>query len=199
MPTIVHTGVVGTRHVPHRVRPPRTARIRGTSRSGTVSDIHSVRTSRNNQNDRRYIQKEQELFFIVPKNLSSMFPHARRLGPALLQGFKPACSPRMEYHDVLSWHPGQENLADYQSKHHVGSHHLAARPWYLHMRDSPRFLSRALRPSALKGCVGTLQNGYLRKVPLPRVPRGQSTSPAAAAATLLENPRDTGYLPTDYF
>ena len=96
---------------------------------------------------------------------------------------------------VLSWHPGQENLADYQSKHHVGSHHLAARPWYLHMRDSPRFLPRALRPSALKGCVGTLQNGCLRKVPLPRVPRGQSTSPAAAAATLLENPRDTGYLP----
>ena len=23
----------------------------------------------------------------------------------------------------LRWHPGQENLADYQSKHHVGSHH----------------------------------------------------------------------------
>ena len=23
----------------------------------------------------------------------------------------------------LIWHPGQENLADYQSKHHVGAHH----------------------------------------------------------------------------
>ncbi len=28
----------------------------------------------------------------------------------------------------LSWYPGQENLADYQSKHHVGSHHIAVRP-----------------------------------------------------------------------
>jgi hypothetical protein len=30
---------------------------------------------------------------------------------------------------VLSWHPGQENLADYQSKHHVGAHHVAVCPW----------------------------------------------------------------------
>jgi hypothetical protein len=26
---------------------------------------------------------------------------------------------------ALAWHPRQENLADYQSKHHMGSHHLA--------------------------------------------------------------------------
>ena len=71
---------------------------------------------------------------------------------------------------VLSWHPEQENLADYRSKHHIGSHHLAVRSWYLHLRDSPHFLPWALRPGTLKGCVGTLQNGYLRKAPLPRVP-----------------------------
>ena len=93
---------------------------------------------------------------------------------------------------ALHWHPGQENLADYQSKHHIGSHHLAVRPWYLHLHDSPKFLPRALRPSALKGCVGTLQNGYLRKVPLPRVPHVQRASPTAVAATLLGNPYDTG-------
>jgi hypothetical protein len=23
----------------------------------------------------------------------------------------------------LKWHPGQEILADYQSKHHIGAHH----------------------------------------------------------------------------
>ena len=23
----------------------------------------------------------------------------------------------------IKWHPGQENLADYQSKHHTGTHH----------------------------------------------------------------------------
>ncbi len=40
---------------------------------------------------------------------------------------------------ALNWHPGQENLANYQSKHHVGSHHIAVRPWYLHMENSPRY------------------------------------------------------------
>jgi hypothetical protein len=77
---------------------------------------------------------------------------------------------------TLSWHPGQENLADYQSKHHIGAHHIAVRPWYLHTATSPRELPRAARPSTLKGCVGTLQNGYVRHVPLPRVPWIQSIS-----------------------
>ena len=74
----------------------------------------------------------------------------------------------------FSWHPGQENLADYQSKHHTGSHHAAVRPWYLHMNNSPRILPRAKAPSALKGCVGTLDHGYVRNVPLPRAPLRQS-------------------------
>jgi hypothetical protein len=62
---------------------------------------------------------------------------------------------------ALHWHPGQENLADYQSKHHAGAHHMKVRPWYLHEPNSPRELPRALRPSALKGCVGTQDGGYL--------------------------------------
>jgi hypothetical protein len=70
---------------------------------------------------------------------------------------------------ALSWHPGQENLADYQSKHHIGSHRIAVRPWYLHTENSLRVLPWAVRPSTLKGCVGTLQNGYICNVPLPRV------------------------------
>jgi hypothetical protein len=77
---------------------------------------------------------------------------------------------------ALSWHPGQENLADYQGKHHIGSRHVAVRPWYLHTENSPRILPRAVRPSTLKGCVGTLQNGYICNVPLPRAPRIQSAS-----------------------
>jgi hypothetical protein len=80
---------------------------------------------------------------------------------------------------ALHWHPGQENLADYQSKHHVGAHHMKVRPWYLHEANSPRELPRALRPSALKGCVGTQDGGYLNKVPLPRIPGLQSTVPMA--------------------
>jgi hypothetical protein len=35
----------------------------------------------------------------------------------------------------LSWHPRQEILADYQRKHHLGSHHANVRPWYLHMEN----------------------------------------------------------------
>jgi hypothetical protein len=76
----------------------------------------------------------------------------------------------------LRWHPGQENLADYPSKHHAMSHHIKVRPWYLHMEISPRFLPRAQKPSALKGCVGTLDDGYVCNVPLPRAPRIQSAS-----------------------
>jgi hypothetical protein len=37
----------------------------------------------------------------------------------------------------IAWHPGQENLADYQNKHHIRSHHVAVRSWYLQTKDSP--------------------------------------------------------------
>jgi hypothetical protein len=69
---------------------------------------------------------------------------------------------------ALQWHPGQDHLAEYQSKQHLGSHHGTVRPWYLHMEHSPRVLPWAQRPSALKGCVGTLKDGYTRKVPSPQ-------------------------------
>jgi hypothetical protein len=70
-------------------------------------------------------------------------------------------------HDAydVKWHPGKENLADYQSKHHPGAHHTDVRPWYLHEHNSPLELLRASRPSTLKGCVGTLPQGYVRTYP----------------------------------
>ena len=71
---------------------------------------------------------------------------------------------------VVLWHPGQENLADYFTKHFDAKHHREVRPWYLHANNSPRFLPRAAAPATLRGCAGTLDNGYLRSVPLPRVP-----------------------------
>ena len=70
----------------------------------------------------------------------------------------------------VQWHPGQENLADYFTKHFDGKHHREVRPWYLHEANSPRVLPRASAPSALRGCVGNLPNGYIRNVPLPLVP-----------------------------
>ncbi len=40
---------------------------------------------------------------------------------------------------TLNWHPGLENLANYQSKHHAGSHHIEVRPWYLHSKNPPGY------------------------------------------------------------
>jgi len=54
------------------------------------------------------------------------------------------------------WYSWQENLGDYQSKHHIGIHHFTVRPWYLYQANSPLILPRELAPAALRGCVGTL-------------------------------------------
>ena len=84
----------------------------------------------------------------------------------------------------IQWNPVQENLADYTSKHHGSKHHQVVRPWYIQEDNSTRVLPRAEKPSALRGCVGTVSNGYNRMCPLPRigvslrhvdkVPRGRS-------------------------
>lgn len=69
----------------------------------------------------------------------------------------------------VRWHPGQENLADYFTKHFDTTHHIAVRPWYLHTNESPLVLPRAATPTSLRGCVGTLPDGYVRTSPLPRI------------------------------
>jgi hypothetical protein len=81
---------------------------------------------------------------------------------------------------LFKCYPGMENHADYQSKHHPGAHHTAVWPYYLHKKNSPLELSSAIRPSTLKGCVGTLKDGYVHNVPLPGVPRIQSASPTTS-------------------
>ena len=77
----------------------------------------------------------------------------------------------------VTWHPGQENLADYFTKHFDAKHHQNVRPWYLHMKNSPRTLPRALAPRTLKGCVGTLLHGYTRSAPLPQIRTDPVTRP----------------------
>ncbi len=86
------------------------------------------------------------------------------------------CEKDAQNVDSFQWHPRMENLADYQSKHHPGAHHTAVRPYYLHEKNSLWELPCANRPSTLKGCVGTIQDGYVHNVPLPRVPQIQSAS-----------------------
>jgi hypothetical protein len=97
------------------------------------------------------------------------------------------------------WHPGQENLADYQSKHYPGAHHAAVRPWYLHKDTSPLVLPQAIRPSTLKGCVGTLSKRYVCNIPLPRVPIRQSpTSQVSQVRYMIPDYFGLSYLNPTY-
>ena len=56
----------------------------------------------------------------------------------------------------VKWHPGQENLGDYQSKNQLGKHHVHVRTMYLHMKNLLEYLQRAMKPSELRGCVGKI-------------------------------------------
>eukprot|EP00957_Ditylum_brightwellii_P152923 11639386-Ditylum_brightwellii.AAC.1 len=51
----------------------------------------------------------------------------------------------------VRWTPGQENLADYPTKHHSGKHHQHVRPFYVHTADSSRYLPRAQAQHVLQG------------------------------------------------
>ena len=70
----------------------------------------------------------------------------------------------------FQYQPGAENLGDYPSKAHLGTGHQHVRPYYLHEKNSPRYLKRAAKPSARQGCAELLADPYHKKVPLPRIP-----------------------------
>ena len=69
----------------------------------------------------------------------------------------------------VQWHPDEENIADYTSKHHDSNHHQVVRPLYIQEDNYPRVLTRTAKPSALQGCVGTVTNGYNRTCSLHRI------------------------------
>eukprot|EP00804_Cyclotella_cryptica_P027666 CCRYP_010273-RA/>CCRYP_010273-RA protein AED:0.51 eAED:0.57 QI:0/0/0/1/0/0/2/0/207 len=87
----------------------------------------------------------------------------------------------------FEYHPGFENLADYPSKSHPGSHHQSVRPFYLHLPNSPRFLECAAKPSKRRGCVDQGKPTYCSRhlIPdllcLPSVVARTAMAPAAAA------------------
>ena len=60
--------------------------------------------------------------------------------------------------------PGEEILADYQSKAHTGAYHRMVRPLFLQMHNSPRVLLRSKTPSERRGCVKTPEHTYLRSI-----------------------------------
>eukprot|EP00957_Ditylum_brightwellii_P029417 2223618-Ditylum_brightwellii.AAC.1 len=68
--------------------------------------------------------------------------------------------------------PGQENLADYPTKHHPAAHHQRICPYYVCTPESPRYLPRALAPHILQGCIDSPQwqkMTYKWQMPLPRI------------------------------
>ena len=70
---------------------------------------------------------------------------------------------------LVHWHPGQENLADYFTKHFEAKHHIEVHTLYLHEKDSPWYLLKAPVPSALQEYVGNPANGYGRTNELPPI------------------------------
>ena len=85
------------------------------------------------------------------------------------------------------YHPGQENLGDYPSKHHTADIHQHVRPYYVHTNKSPTLLPRALKPSIRQGCAETLGDPYNKKSPLPRIGTipHLSVSPSAPSHQIL--------------
>jgi hypothetical protein len=73
----------------------------------------------------------------------------------------------------IQYYPGKD-LGVYNSKHHLGTHHTAVPPWYLHEKTSLQELIRASKPSTLKGCVGILPDGSQQTNLLPQIPSKQS-------------------------
>lgn len=64
----------------------------------------------------------------------------------------------------FSQHPGEEILADYQSKAHTAPYHRMVRPLFLHEKNSPCVLLRAMTPSERRGCVKTPDHTYLQSI-----------------------------------
>jgi hypothetical protein len=102
----------------------------------------------------------------------------------------------------VRWHPGQENLGDYYSKHHPTSHHIRVRPYYLLEPNSPLELPRAMTPAELRGCAKIPMAPPISRQPLAfpihqhsrlaDAPRpGLQLPPTAAAATAVTTCRDT--------
>ena len=56
----------------------------------------------------------------------------------------------------LIWEPGQNNLADYLTKHHSGKHHQEVRPIYLFIKGHS--------PTTVQGCVEILNRRAPKKI-----------------------------------
>ena len=68
------------------------------------------------------------------------------------------------------YRPGQENLADYPTKHHIAAVNEHMCLYYIQIDRSPTVLHDASKPSTTQWCDEILGDPYLKKVSLPRIP-----------------------------
>ena len=80
----------------------------------------------------------------------------------------------------VCYHPGAENLGDYQSKVQNSTHRTHVHPYYQHSWDSPMWLPRTPHPSERRGCVKRDTDPYQSRNPLPTLPSRSCPMTAAA-------------------
>jgi hypothetical protein len=105
----------------------------------------------------------------------------------------------------VQWHPGQENLGDYHTKHHPTVHHIRVRPYYLLEPTIPLELPRAMTPDELRGCAKIpmalptsrqpLAFPYHQHSRLPDAGKTHQVPAVAIAATAVTTCRDTYRFP----
>ena len=71
----------------------------------------------------------------------------------------------------------------HQTFHSKTSYGSIIQPYYLHMPNSPQYLTRTVAPPReLRGCVGKLENGYVLTDPLPSIQHPASSAEAISNA-----------------
>ena len=73
----------------------------------------------------------------------------------------------------IFWEPGDENWADYFTKHHPPSHHIKVRPVYLKEKSSPR---------DLQGCIDLIKGHQPAGTKAGAQRQAQGLTPAAKEA-----------------
>ena len=70
---------------------------------------------------------------------------------------------------ILYWKPGQENLADYPTKHHSGRHHKKVRPIYLY--------EGKMSPVTVQGCIKIMSDAHEKPLRPTRTSSAYSARP----------------------
>ena len=71
--------------------------------------------------------------------------------------------------NLIAWKSGQENLAEYFTKHNYEKHHKRVRPIYLRLDKTPRSVPLVLLKPALHGCADSKMEEFQNTFPIPQI------------------------------